>query len=76
MGGPCDYCVTPVPNGLGFGFGTALGLGLGLRGLDLRLGLIYRTFISMSYFILLRYIIGSLIEAPPEATLSGSHACQ
>ena len=39
MGGPCDYCVTPVPTGLGFLFGTALGLGLGLMGLDLGLGL-------------------------------------
>ena len=39
MGGPCDYCVNPVPIGLGFGFGTALGLGLGLRGPDLGLGL-------------------------------------
>ena len=37
MGGPCDYCVTPVPFGLGFG--TALFLGLGLRGPDLGLGL-------------------------------------
>ena len=36
-GGPCDYCVTPVPIGLGFAFGTALGLGL--RGPDLGLGL-------------------------------------
>ena len=39
MGGPCDYCVTPVPIGLGFGFWTVLGLGLGLRGPDLGLGL-------------------------------------
>ena len=39
VGGPCDYCVTPVPIGLGFLFGTALGLGLGLMGLDLGLGL-------------------------------------
>ena len=38
-GGPCDYCVTPVPFGLEFGFGTALWLGLGLRGPDLGLGL-------------------------------------
>ena len=38
-GGPCDYCVTPVPIGLRFGFWTALGLDLGLRGQDLGLGL-------------------------------------
>ncbi len=38
VGGPCDYCVTPVvPIGLGFGFRTTLGLGL--RGPDLGLGL-------------------------------------
>ena len=37
MGGPCDYCVTPVL--IGLGFGTALGLGLGLRGPDLGLRL-------------------------------------
>ena len=40
-GGPCDYCVTPVPIGfgLGLGFWTVLGLGLGLWGPDLGLGL-------------------------------------
>ena len=38
-GGPCDYCVTPVPIGLGFGFRTASVLGLGLKGPDLGLGL-------------------------------------
>ena len=37
IGGPCDYCVTPVPIGLRFGF--ALGLGLDLRGPDLGLEL-------------------------------------
>ena len=36
-GGPCDYCVTPVP--IGLEFWTALGLGVGLRGPDLGLGL-------------------------------------
>ena len=35
VGGPCDYCVTPVP--IGLGFWTALGMGL--RGPDLGIGL-------------------------------------
>ena len=34
-GGPCDYCVAPVPIGLGFGLGTVLGLGSCLLGLGL-----------------------------------------
>ena len=38
-GGPCDYCVTPVPTGLGFLFGTTLGLVLGLGQLVLGQGL-------------------------------------
>ena len=38
-GGPCDYCVTPVPIELRFGFWTALDFVAGLRGPDLGLGL-------------------------------------
>ena len=41
VGGPWDYCVTPVPIGLGLGLGFGFGtdLGFGLRGPDLGLGL-------------------------------------
>ena len=42
VGGPCDYCVTPVPIGLGFLFLTGLGLVLGLGRLDLGLELDYK----------------------------------
>ena len=59
VGGPCDYCVTPVP--IGLGFWTALGLGL--RGPDLGLGLDNNTlkFVCLSPVMLLDNVDISLV---------------
>ena len=70
-GGPCDYCVTPVPIGLGFWTGLVLGLGLGLRGLDLGLGLTIKD--NLQFLQLIRAVIKTIYSSSLLQVMAPNH---